>query len=62
MHHKMAAGGLGSMKVEPGKRDLREAPPTGSMARLAPHVWSLEIIENLEGFSNLRVIFLQGPC
>ena len=24
--------------------------------------WSLEIVENLERFTNLRVILAQGPC
>ena len=42
-------------------RDLCEALPTGSMAKVCP-AWSLEIVENLERFTNLRVILALGPC
>ena len=31
------------------------------MAKVCP-TWSLEIVENLEHFTNLRVILVQGSC
>ena len=34
-------------------------PTTSSMAKVCP-AWSLEIVENLERFTNLRVILAQG--
>ena len=32
------------------------------MATVCPHAWSLEIVKNLEDFTNFRVILAQGPC
>ena len=58
----MLAAVLGSMSLEAANRDLRKALPTGSMARPFPDAWSLETVENLQRFTNLRVIFAQGPC
>ena len=57
----MCAAGRVSQELEPAKRDLREALPPGSMVRVCPHAWSLEIAENLESFTNFRVILVQGP-
>ena len=57
----MCAAGPVSQQLEPAKRDLREALPPGSMVRVCPHAWSLEIAENLESFTNFRVILVQGP-
>ena len=57
----MCAAGRVSQQLEPAKRDLRKALRTGSMARVFLHPWSLEIAENLEGFTNFRAILVQGP-
>ena len=61
LQREMSAAGPGSIKLEPAIRDLCEALPTRSMVNLYP-AWSLEIVENLERFTNLREIFAQGPC
>ena len=50
------------MELESGYRDLRKALHTSSMARVCPQAWSLEFVENLERFTNSRVILAEVPC
>ena len=57
----MPAAGAGLMYLEPAIRDLCEALLTGSLAKVCP-AWSLEIVVNLERFTNLLVILAQGLC
>ena len=43
--YEMPAACLRAMYLEPANRDLREALTNGSMARMCPREWSLEIVE-----------------
>ena len=57
----MPGRGLGSMSLETANGDLRDALPNGTLTRVSPHRWSLEIVNNLECFMNLRLILAHRP-
>ena len=66
LQRNMDVGGPGSIYPEPGNRDLRKALPTGSMVRVCPHSWSLEIVLGgvNAGFSKYMIfqIFKEMVC
>ena len=56
--HEMPAACLGAMYIEAGNRDLRKGLPNGSMARVCPQEWSLEIVEKF----GMLYEFACHPC